>query len=94
MKAERIKFDDQTRCPAELFREVLAWVLYGLSRVWLAPRPLYTTCILGTISCGYGLERNGFFRFPLYKLARKFEDELAQAVAEREVGVDAEESVT
>ena len=60
-----------------LLCEGVAWILYGLSRVRLAPRPCYTSSIAECITCGYGMDHNGFPRFPLYRLARKFEKEMA-----------------
>ena len=59
--------------------EVIAWTLYGLSRVRLAPRPCYTSSIAECKTCGYRMDRNGFPRFPLYRLAREFEAEIEQS---------------
>jgi len=56
--------------------EAVAWTLYGLSKVRLARKPWYTTCIAEFITCGYCMDHNGFPLFPLYRLARRFEAEL------------------
>jgi len=61
--------------------EAVAWVVYALSKVHLAPPPMYSTCIGEWTTCGYGLDHNGFFRFPLPKLARDMDAKI-QANAE------------
>ena len=55
--------------------EVVAWTLYGLSKVHLARKPWYTSCIAEFSTCGYCMDHNGFPRFPLWSLARKFDEE-------------------
>lgn len=59
--------------------EAVAWVLYSLSKVRLACKPSYSTCIAECITCGYRIDHNGFYRFPLHRLAWKFERELETA---------------
>ena len=59
----------------EFLCEVVAWTLYGLSRVHLAKKPWYTSCIAEFTTCGYCMDNNGFPRFPLWSLARKFDAE-------------------
>ena len=54
----------------------IAFVLYALSKIKLARKPHYSNCIGEWITCGYKVDKNGFFKFPLYKLARRFEKEL------------------
>jgi hypothetical protein len=56
--------------------ETVAWTLYGLSKVHLAPKPRYTTCIGEFITCGYCMDRMGFPKFPLHKLADEFEKDM------------------
>jgi hypothetical protein len=56
-----------------LLCEAVAWTLYGLSRVHLAPKPGWTSCIAECTTCGYRFDHNGFPRFPLYRLAREFD---------------------
>ena len=51
--------------------EMVAWMLYWLSCIKLAPRPSYSHCIANITTCGYKLDENGFFKYPLYKLASK-----------------------
>lgn len=65
--------------------EVVALAIYGLSKIRLAPRPRYSTCIGEWITCGYKFDRNGFPLFPLDKLAQKLEKELAEERKEREL---------
>jgi len=60
----------------EFLCEVVAWMLYGLSRIHLARKPWYTTCIAEFSTCGYCMDHNGFPRFPLWSLARKFDAEI------------------
>jgi len=74
-KAVQHSFDVLVGCLCE----VIAWTLYGLSRVRLAPRPCYTSSIAECETCGYRMDRNGFPRFPLYRLAREFEAEIEQS---------------
>lgn len=56
--------------------EAIAWCLYGLSKVWLAPKPCWTSCIAEFTTCGYCMDQNGFPRFPLWRLAQNFDREL------------------
>jgi len=56
--------------------EMLAWVLYGLSKVKLAKKPSYSTCIADFITCGYMFDHNGFPTLPLYRLARNLENKI------------------
>ena len=56
-----------------LLCEAVAWTLYGLSRVYLAPKPRWTSCIAECTTCGYRVDHNGFPRFPLHRLAREFD---------------------
>jgi hypothetical protein len=58
----------------ERLYEAIAWLLYGLSRLRLAPKPLWTFCIAEFVTCGYRMDSHGFPKFPLYSLARKIED--------------------
>jgi len=70
--------------------EVVAWTLYGLSKVRLARKPWYTTCIAECITCGYRMDHNGFPRFPLYRLARKFEADIEAAREKRKANTKVE----
>jgi len=70
--------------------EAVAWTLYGLSKVRLARKPWFTTCIGEWITCGYRMDHNGFPRFPLYRLARKFDNEIEAARKEREANAQAQ----
>jgi len=54
----------------------IAWTLYGLSKVKLAPRPAWTSCIAEFTTCGYRMDHNGFPRFPLDRLARELDAKL------------------
>ena len=62
--------------------EGIALALYGLSRIHLAPRPRYTTCIAEWITCGYCMDNNGFPRYPLYRLAKRFEATVQRRIEE------------
>lgn len=82
MKSERNTKDEPQARRRRLDRvvgflcEVVAWTLYGLSKVRLARKPWYTSCIAEFSTCGYCMDHNGFPRFPLWSLARKFDEEL------------------
>ena len=55
----------------------VGWVIYALSRVGLATKPWFSTCIGGWTTCGYCMDSNGFFRFPLDRLARRITERIA-----------------
>ena len=69
--------------------EAIAWCLYGLSKVWLAPKPWYTRCIAEFTTCGYRMDHNGFPRFPLWSLGRKLDEELEARKSNPKVTLDA-----
>ena len=57
-------------------QEMTGNLIYFLSRVKLAPKPKYVLSVIGTVECGYWLTSQGFFRFPIYRLADKLENEI------------------
>ena len=69
----KVKKRSWNRKLVDIICEVIAWTLYGLSKVRLAPRPGLTNCIAEITTCGYCFNHNGFPRFPLYRLAREFD---------------------
>ena len=78
------RFKKRKTAVVDFLCEVVAWILYGLSKVRLARKPWYTNCIAEFITCGYCMDRNGFPKFPLYRLAQKFEDDWKKQNQERD----------
>ncbi len=62
----------------ERFCVAIAWILYQLSRVHLAPKPLHSNCIGEWITCGYKMDHNGFPRYPLYRLAHEMDRKIRE----------------
>ncbi len=51
----------------------IAWILYGLSKFKLAPKPGFSTSIADCITCGYWFNGSGFPKFPLVQKAKEFQ---------------------